>query len=249
MKGSSLLLSLAVLASFTAHAEGWDVLVVDAVAEPGVEFQFLNDNFKEAMGEEVNYTQTVSTNLASETLENYTVIWLGWNGTSDDGSYYREDDGGLIADYVEAGGVLVASATDNNGWKSDWLPAAFTVLDTGDYSLEVTEEGEELFSNPNDANTDTPIMDEKYSAIDEAYTVLAWDKNMVGSRAGAIQIALGRGLYLMVSLDTRNAGNTQLCLELMENMLNYAIAHAKEAMAVKPLGKLATTWAGLKNEH
>ena len=249
MKAVTLLLSFTVLVSLTAHAEGWDVLVVDAVAEPGLEFQFLGDNVKEVQGQAVNYTQIITGNLESETLGNYDVIWLGWNCSSDDGNYFRQDDGDLIAEYVEAGGVLVTSATDNNGWKSDWLPAAFTVLDTGDYALEVTEEGEALFSNPNDADPNAPIMDERYASIDEEYTVLAWDASMVGKEAGVLQIALGKGLYLMASLDNRNAGNTQLNLELMENMLNYAIAYAEEAKAVEPLGKLSTTWAGLKVER
>jgi len=249
MKGLILFLFIAALVSLTFNAEGWDVLVVDAVAEPGLEFQFLSDNAKEVQGQAVNYTQIVTGNLESETLGNYDVVWLGWNCSSDDGAYFRQDDGDLIADYVEAGGVLVTSATDNNGWKSDWLPAAFTVLDTGDYGLEVTNEGEKLFSEPNDVDPNAPIMDERYSAIDDAYTVLAWDQSMVGSEAGVLQIALGKGLYLMASLDNRNAGNIQLNIELMENMLNYAIAYAEEARAAEPLGKLSTTWAGLKNER
>jgi hypothetical protein len=249
MKRVSLLLSLVALVSLTVHAEGWEVLVVDAVAEPGFEFQLLSDNVKEAHGEAVNYTQIVTTNLKSETLGNYTAVWLGWNCSSDDGGYFRQDDGDVIADYVEAGGVLIASATDNAGWKSDWLPAAFTVLDTGDYGLEVTEEGEALFSSPNDVDTNAPIMDERYSAIDDAYTILAWDASQVGSEAGVLQIALGKGLYLMASLDNRNAGNTQLNIQLMENMLNYAIAYAEEARAIEPMGKLSTTWAGLKSER
>lgn len=249
MKALSLFLSLAALVSLTIYAEGWDVLVVDAVAEPGLEFQFLSDNVKEVQGEVVNYTQTVSTNLESETLENYAVIWLGWNCSSDDGNYFRENDADLIAAYVEAGGVLVTSATDDNGWRSDWLPAAFIVSNEGDYGLEVTEEAGELFSNPNDVNTDALIMDESAISIDDEYTVLAWREGMVDSQAGVLQIGLGKGIYLMAFFDNRNAGNTQLNLELMENMLNYAIAYAKEAMAVEPLGKLSTTWAGLKTER
>ena len=66
---------------------------------------------------------------------------------------------------------------------------------------------------------------------------------------GIVPLALGKGLYLMVSIDTRNAGNTQIALPLMENMLNYTISHIQENMAVEATGKLATTWASIKDHR
>lgn len=249
MKKLVLFLSLTALGSLAVCAGAWEVLVVDAAAEPGLEFQQLSNNVKEVQGEGVNYAQIVTTGLEKEISQKYDVIWFGWNCTSDDGAYQRASDANAIADYVEAGGILVASATDNNGWSSDWLPAAVTVLDTGDYDLEITDEGQKLFSEPNDVGPGDPIMDERYSAIDDAWTILGWGAGMEGSEAGAMQIALGKGLYLMVSIDTRNAGNTQLALPLMENMLNYAISHIQENMAVEATGKLATTWASVKDQR
>ncbi len=249
MKKLTLFLSLTVLGSFAVCAGAWEVLVADAVAEPGLEFQYLSGNVKEVKGEGVNYTQTLTTELEKEISGKYHVVWLSWNCSSDDGAFYRADDANAIADYVEAGGILVASATDNNGWNSDWLPAAVTVLDTGDYDMEITDEGEKLFSEPNDVGPGDPVMDERYSAIDKAWTILGWGAGMEGSEAGAIQIALGKGLYLMVSIDTRNAGNTQIALPLMENMLNYAISYVTENMAVESTGKLATTWASIKDQR
>ena len=249
MKRLSIYLSFIVLISLTAYAEAWEVLMVDAVAEPGTEFQSLSNNVKEVQGEQVNYTQIITSDLENEISNSYIVTWLTWNCTSDDGAYFRDNDADAISDYVEAGGILVASASDNNGWKSDWLPAAVTVLDTGDYDLEITDEGQELFSNPNDVKPADPVMDERYSAIDDAWTILAWGAGMEGSEAGVIQIAQGKGLYLMASIDTRNAGNTGLALPLMENMLNYAIAYAHENMAVEAIGKLTTTWGGIRAHH
>lgn len=239
--------ALVSLTFLTARAEALEVLVVDAAAEPGLEFQFLSDNVKEAQGKAVNYTKIVTRDLAKEIeSKKYDVIWLGWNCSSDDGAFFRADDADPIAAFVEAGGILVTSASDNNGWKSDWLPAAVTVLDTGDYDLDITEEGKELFSKPNNVKPSDPIMDERYSAIDKSWTVLAWGAGMKDSEAGAIQIASGKGLYLLVSIDTRNAGNAQSALSLMENMLNYAAARALGGMAVEAKGKLAVTWACIK---
>jgi hypothetical protein len=249
MKKLILFLSLTALGSLAVCAGAWEVLVVDAAAEPGLEFQQLSNNVKVVQGEEVNYAQVVTTGLEKEISEKYDVIWLGWNCTSDDGAYQRAGDANAIADYVESGGVLVTSATDNAGWNSDWLPAAVTVLDTGDYDLEITDEGQKLFSEPNDVGPGDPVMDERYSAIDEAWTILGWGAGMEGSEAGAMQIALGKGLYLMVSIDTRNAGNTQLALPLMENMLNYAISYIQENVAVEATGKLAATWASIKDQR
>jgi hypothetical protein len=217
----NLLLSLVALLSLTVQAEAWEVLVVDAAAEPGLEFQFLSDNVKKVEGKQVNYTQIVTSDLEKKISENYDVVWLGWNCSSDDGGYFREKDGEAIVAYVKAGGVLVTSATDNNGWRSDWLPAAVTVLDTGDYDLEITNEGKELFSKPNDVKPADPVMDERYSAIDKAWTILAWGVGMKGSEAGAIQIAHGKGLYLLVSIDTRNAGNTQSALRLDACLMHH----------------------------
>lgn len=227
-------------------AEGWEVLVVDAMAEPGLEFQSLSDNVKEIQGETVNYTQTTSSKLKDENLGDYDVVWLGWNCSSDDGNYFRDKDADVIATYVSDGGILLTSASDNNGWRSDWLPASVTVLDTGDYDLEITDEGKELFSNPNNVKPSDPIMDERYSAIDKSWTVLAWGAGMKGNEAGAIQISHGKGLYVLVSLDNRNAGNTQINLPLMENMMNYA-KKMKKGLSVDHHGKLATTWGRVKN--
>lgn len=249
MKKLILFLFLTTLGSLAVCAGAWEVLVADAAAEPGLEFQQLSDNVNNAQGEEVNYAQIVTTGLEKEISEKYHVIWLGWNCSSDDGAFQRAGDANAIADFVEAGGILVTSATDNNGWNSDWLPAALTVLDTGDYDLEVTDEGQKLFSEPNDVGPGDAVMDERYSAIDDAWTILGWGAGMEGSEAGAVQIALGKGLYLMVSIDTRNAGNTQIALPLMENMLNYAISHIQENMAVEATGKLATTWASIKDHR
>ena len=120
MKELSLLLSPVALLFFTVYAGAWEVLVVDAVAEPGVEFQFLNDNVKEVQSKEVNYTQILTTGLEKEIqAKHYDVVWLTWNCSSDDGAFYRDNDAAAIDEYVQAGGVLVTSATDDNGWKSD----------------------------------------------------------------------------------------------------------------------------------
>ena len=247
MKWLILFMSLAVFIALSNHSQAWEVLVVNAAAEPGLEFQFLSDNVKEAKGQKVTYTQTGTKDLVNEIKgKQYDVIWLGWNCTSDDGAYFRDNDADLIAAYVEAGGILVTSASDNNGWKSDWLPAAVTVLDTGDYDLDITEEGKELFSKPNDVKPSDPVMDERYSAIDKKWTVLAWGVGMKDNEAGAIQITHGKGLYLLVSIDTRSAGNTQIAMPLMENMLNYALTYAGSMKSVGFGGKLATTWASIK---
>lgn len=247
MKWLILLLSLAVFIALTNHSQAWEILVVDAASEPGLEFQFLSDNVKEVQGQKVTYTQTGTKDLISKIKgKQYDVIWLGWNCTSDDGAYSRDNDADLITAYVKAGGILVTSASDNNGWKSDWLPAAVTVLDTGDYDLDITEEGKGLFSKPNNIKPADPVMDERYSAIDKKWTVLAWGVGMKGNEAGAIQIASGKGLYLLVSIDTRNAGNTQVALPLMENMLNYALTYVGSLKSVGFGGKLVTIWASIK---
>jgi hypothetical protein len=247
MKLLVLFLSLVALVFLTVYAEGHEVLVVDAAAEPGTEFLDLSDNVKEVQGEAVNYTQILTGDLASQNLEGFIAVWLGWNCSSDDGAYFRDADADVIAEYVEAGGMLLTSATDDNGWNSDWLPAAFIVSNTGDYNLEVTEPGEVLFADPNDVDTGSLIMDERATSIDDAYTVLAWGQGMENSEAGVLQIGIGKGLYIMAFLDNRNTGNTQSNLPLMENMLNYAISEAEELRAVEPQGKLSTTWAELKN--
>jgi len=61
-----------------------------------------------------------------------------------------------------------------------------------------------------------------------------------------IQIAHGKGLYLLVSIDTRNAGNTQVAMPLIENMLNYVLTYAGSSKSVGFGSKLTTTWASIK---
>ena len=250
MKWVILFLSLAVFTMLVNHSQAWEVLVVDAVSEPGLEFQVLSGNVKTVKEQEIIYTQIGTKGLLDEIKgKQYDVVWLGWNCTSDDGSYFRENDAELIAAYVEAGGVLVTSASDNNGWKSDWLPAAVTVLDTGDYDLDITDGGKEVFSKPNNVKPADPIMDERYSAIDDKWTVLAWGAGMKGNEAGVIQIAHGKGLYFMVSIDTRNAANTQSALPLMENILNYVLDYAGSLKPVESVGKLSAKWASIKRHE
>ena len=100
MKGLSLLLSLVALLLLTVYAGAWEVLMVDAVAEPGVEFQSLNNNVKEVQSKEVNYTQIVTTDLEKEIqAKPYDVVWLTWNCTSDDGAYFRDSDAAAIDEY------------------------------------------------------------------------------------------------------------------------------------------------------
>ncbi len=244
MKGLNLFLFIAVLVSLTFNAEGWDVLVVDNPLETGHEFQTLSDNVKEIQGEAVNYARVFSPELKDETLGNYDVVFIGWNATSHVGTYFRQDDAALIAAYVEAGGVVATNGTDDGGWSSDWLPAPCSLVNTGDYGLEVTEEGKELFNNPNAIDASI-VMDERYASIDEKYTVLAWGQGLAGKEAGSLQIALGKGLYFIIAIDNRNAGNAQLNLKLMENMLNYAVKHAQGA-SVELTDKLPVTWGDIK---
>lgn len=230
------------LFSLATCVEGLEVLVVDGAVEVGADFQSLSENIDKVRGEEVNYTRVVSTDVIDETLEDYDVVWFSHNSNSLDGVNYRKDDGVVIAEYVDAGGIVLTTASDNGGWNSDWLPAAVSELDTGDYDIEITDEGKELFSNPNDVGPADPVMDERFAAIDEAWTVLAWGAGMEGSEAGAIQIAHGEGFYILVCLDTRSAGVAAAGLPLMENMLNYAVIQTP----VAPAGKLATTWGQVK---
>jgi len=152
----------------------------------------------------------------------------------------------IKADYVEAGGIVVSLGTDDDGWNSDWLPAPVTILNTGDYDLEVTDDGRQLFNEPNVVDANAVTMDERYAQIDSAYTILAWG---VGTpdEAGAIQIERGQGMYVMASLDTRDATLGQAALPLMENMLIYAFALAEAGgAAVEPSSKLAATWGAIK---
>ena len=95
-------------------------------------------------------------------------------------------------------------------------------------------------------DTGPMTMDERYAQIDAAYTILAWG---VGTpdEAGAMQIERGQGMYVMASLDTRDAARGKAALPLMENMLNYAFNLSEAGgAAVVPSSKLAATWGAIK---
>lgn len=249
MKRFALLLILTALFFTVSHgiyAKDWSVLTITNPGQGDQSIPLIIANVQQAAGGAVNYTEITNADVPGQNLADYDVVWTGWNANSQGGTSFRIDDADQIADYVEAGGIVACVGTDDDGWNSDWLPAPVTVLNTGDYDLEVTDDGRQLFNEPNVVDANAVTMDERYAQIDPAYTILAWG---VGTpdEAGAIQIERGQGMYVMVSIDTRDATLGQAALPLMENMLNHAFDLAQTGgAAVEPSSKLAATWGAIK---
>ena len=154
----------------------------------GLEFQFttvhINDN-PDNRGDPNNAIK-----LSSITLSEYDIIWFTWFATGHDGEYFVEDADQAIQDFVRKGGIVWASAMDNNivppdgvhttepAWRGDWLPVnrhPIRVINSNDGNVRITDDGQKtgIFTWPHKVNVDTLVTDDHWVTDDGSYRRLA----------------------------------------------------------------------------
>ena len=168
-------------------------------------------------------------NLSSEDLSEYDVLWFTWNGPAHDREYFVADSDELIRNFVARGGVVWASAMDDNiiegrGWRGTWMPVhrhPVRVINSSDSGVLITAFGNTtgLFSQPNRVNVDALVTDDHWITADRAYAPLAVRKDN-GDPVG-LQLGWGAGYYVTFAIDTRNEARLQAARPLIQNALNY----------------------------
>ena len=194
--------------------------------------------------------------LSSINLSNFDVIWFTWNAPGHDGEYFVEDADDAIKDFVRKGGIVWASAMDNNIvppdgvhnpepiWRGDWLPVdrhPITITNSEDSNVTITEDGQRtgMFTWPHKINVDGLVTDDHWVTNDGSYRKLAVRED--NGDAVSIVLPWGEGYYVGFAIDTRDAHRTAVARPLIENVLCYLANLAWQTSPRQPLkGRLRT---------
>ena len=214
----------------------------------GLRFQFttikINDN-PDNRGDPKNAIK-----LSSIVLSNYDIIWFTWNGPGHDGEYFVEDADENIKDFVRQGGIVWASAMDNNilpadgvhhsepVWRGDWMPIhrhPITVTNSDDSNVSITDDGNRtgMFTWPHKIDVDNLVTDDHWVTDDPSYRKLAVRED--NGDAVSIVLPWGEGYYVGFAIDTRDAHRTAVAKPLIENSLCYLANLAWQTSPRQPL--------------
>jgi hypothetical protein len=176
-----------------------------------------------------NYGNPEATKLSRIDLSQFDILWFTWNGPAHDREYFVADADALIRNFVARGGVVWASAMDDNiiegrGWRGTWMPVdrhRIRVVNSSDVGVLITAFGNTsgLFSQPNRINVDALVTDDHWVTRDKAYQHLAVRRD--NSDPVGIQLSWGDGHYVTFAIDTRDKARAQAARPLIQNALNY----------------------------
>jgi hypothetical protein len=182
-----------------------------------------------------NFGDPKAIKLSSIDFTQYDVIWFTWNAPGHDREYFIEDAEILIKNFVARGGVVWASAIDDNiiegrGWRGTWMPVDIypvRVVKSKDTGILITAYGNTsgLFSTPNRINVDTIATDHHWVTADKAYQRFAIRRD--NNDAVGLQLRWGAGFYVSFAVDTRDAVRSEIARPLLQNALNYVASLAK----------------------
>jgi hypothetical protein len=184
----------------------------------------------------------------AQELDRYDIIWFTWNAAGHDRDYFLTPaDERAIRDWVARGGVLWASATDENiiaegeeagQWKGDWLPVErhpARVVNSGDVKVWMTREGRQtgLFTWPHKIDTDGIITDDHWVTTDPTYVILA--RRDDNQEPVAARLPWGDGNYVLFAIDTRSDDAAEAARPLIANALSYLASLAWASSPRQPL--------------
>jgi hypothetical protein len=188
--------------------------------------------------------------LSSIMLSEYDIIWFTWNAPGHDREYFLEDAEAAIKDFVRKGGIVWASAMDDNlvppdgvritepMWRGGWLPVdrhPIRVVNSSDVNVKITPDGQRtgLFTWPHKVDVDALVTDDHWVTDDAAYVQLATRSD--NEDAVGVQLRWGDGYYVTFAVDTRDARRASLAKTLIENTLCYLASLAWQTSPRQPL--------------
>ena len=176
-----------------------------------------------------NYGNPKAVKLSSVDLSQFDIVWFTWNAPGHDREYFIADADILIRNFVSRGGVVWASAIDDNiiegrGWRGTWMPVdshPIKVINSNDSGILITAFGNNsgLLSQPNKVNIDAIVTDDHWVTNDRTYQHFAVRRD--NSDPVGIQLRWGNGYYVAFAIDTRDQARIQVARPLLENALNY----------------------------
>lgn len=188
--------------------------------------------------------------LSSIIHSEYDIIWFTWNGPAHDREYFVEDAEASIKEFVRRGGIVWASAMDDNivppdgvhthepSWRGDWMPVdrhEIRVVNSSDVNVNITPEGQRtgLFTWPHKVDVNALETDDHWVTNDSAYVHLA--RRGDNNDAVGVQLRWGDGYYVTFAIDTRDARRASLAKTLIENALCYLASLAWQTSPRQPL--------------
>ncbi len=186
----------------------------------------------------------------------YAFVYFTWNGPGHDNAYFMKGTEDAFRKWVENGGIVWMDAFDDN-FKDEngnqvglWMPIdkyPAKVVNTADSDIEVTQAGKDtgLFTTPNAVDLSALTLDDNFAELAPEYVVLA--NRTDGAGAAAIQLKYGKGYYIGMCIDTRDAARLAAAQPMIENALVYVSKLLLlSAAAVNPSSGLPTTWGEIK---
>lgn len=158
-------------------------------------------------------------------LDQVDILWLGHREIAYRGYQLNRAAEEKIKAFVENGGIVIVSGQDadrEEPFETGWLAGGLEGVErkpTQDFA--VTEQGQNLFAEPNEIHAGDLYIDDTWTDWDDGYQVLATSNNgkdlVVGVRKH------GKGLYMITSLRNDNRYTVEKNKRLIENILHYAV--------------------------
>jgi len=232
---------------FTASIYSLDVLVLGGNVEgENWDLQALQ-KYPEVAGEAITCATTKDVSLPDLNNIDFDVLWIG-QGEIQENNYRLNAEGeDKIKSFVLSGGVVVVANQDSDGGNPcgiGWLPEDVSLVgvEASDHDFTPTAEAGDLFSAPNNINTNAINLDDSWSQPDDAFIVLATS----GGNTPFVMLEVGGGMYLVTDMETHNAGEVTSNGPMHENILHFIITWLGENVSVEPGGAIATTWGEVK---
>ena len=185
-------------------------------------------------------------------LADFQIIYFSWNGPGHDGSYFMEPVEDVFLAWAEAGGMVYMSAMDDNfpNAPGAWMPTdkfPLIIDNTGDAEGKITAEGQAstIFSKPNaitEGDISSWILDDNFRPGNARDWEIYAERGDNGQPVVCF-LQYEKGGYLQACIDARTT--FPAAEELVENVL-FFLAERSPGLAVKPAGKLATTWGEIR---
>ncbi len=158
-------------------------------------------------------------------LDKVDILWLGHREIAYKGYRLNEVAEEKIKAFVENGGIVVVSGQDadrEEPFEIGWLAGRMNGVErkpTQDFA--VTEQGQKLFTEPNEIRAGDLYIDDTWTDWDDSFQVFATSNNegdlLIGVRKH------GKGMYIITSLRNDNRYTVEKNKRLIENILHYAV--------------------------
>ena len=162
-------------------------------------------------------------------LDEVDILWIGHREIAYSGYLLNKATEKKIKGFVEKGGIVIVSGQDadrGDPFEIGWLVGNLKGVERKPtQEFTVTEQGQNLFAEPNEVRSGQLYIDDTWTDWDGDFQVLATSNDgkdlVVGVRKH------GKGLYIITSLRNDNRYTVERNKKLIENILHYAASQVQ----------------------